>query len=78
MMETVIPPNVHLIVQGDWEEDSCILCGETELNQIMLNLCTNAFHAMKGKKGVLVIGGGILTGKQAESNFKLPFTRTPI
>ena len=70
MMETVIPPNVHLIVQGDWEEDSCILCGETELNQIMLNLCTNAFHAMKGKKGVLVIGGGILTGKQAESNFK--------
>ncbi len=70
MLETVIPPNVHLIVQGDWEEDSCILCGETELNQIMLNLCTNAFHAMKGKKGVLVIGGGILTGKQAESNFK--------
>lgn len=70
MMETVIPPNVHLIAQGDWEEDSCILCGETELNQIILNLCTNAFHAMQGKKGVLVIGGGILTGKQAESNFK--------
>ena len=70
MLETVIPPNVHLIVQGDWEEDSCILCGETELNQIMLNLCTNAFHAMKGKRGVLVIGGGILPGKQAESRFK--------
>ena len=72
ILETIIPPNVQLITQGDWDEESCILCGETELNQIMLNLCTNAVYAMKGQKGILVIGGGLLSGKQAEGKFKAP------
>lgn len=70
ILETVVPPNVSLDIQAEWDEESCIRCGETELNQILLNLSNNAFHAMKGKKGVLTIGGKIVEGAKAEKRFR--------
>lgn len=70
ILETVVPPNVSLIIQAQWDEESCIRCGETELNQILLNLSNNAFHAMRGKKGVLTIGGRIVKGEEAEGRFR--------
>lgn len=70
ILETVVPPNVSLIVQAEWDEESSIRCGETELNQILLNLSNNAFHAMRGKKGVLTIGGRIVKGDEAERRFR--------
>ncbi len=48
---TIIKINVNI------EKDLKLISGnETQINQILLNLCTNATHAMKEKGGVLEIG----------------------
>lgn len=62
IIDTVVPSNVHLKVEMSWEEDCLILCSETEFNQIMLNLCTNAFYAMRDREGSLRLSGGIVKG----------------
>lgn len=62
IIDTVLPPNVQLSVGMNWEEDCFILCSETEFNQIMLNLCTNAFYAMRDREGILTLSGSVVKG----------------
>ena len=53
--ESLFPGNVKIIKdikKGEWD----VYANETQLHQVVLNLCTNAFNAMMGKdKGVLKI-----------------------
>ncbi len=50
MVRSVCPSNIHL------EEEFClegehILCNETQMNQVILNICVNAIHAIDHKEG---------------------------
>ncbi len=70
IIDTVIPPNARLKVQMNWDDDCYILCSETEFNQIILNLCTNAFYAMKSRDGILEMTGTVVSGREAETAVK--------
>lgn len=72
IIDTVIPPNVHMNISFEWGDDCFVLCSETELNQIVLNLCTNAFYAMRSRDGVLRLGGRVITGEEAGLLFHAP------
>ena len=40
-------------IHGDWDT---VVADPTQIHQILMNLCTNASHAMRGEKGELKIG----------------------
>ncbi|MBU2646758.1 hypothetical protein KKI24_18760 [bacterium] len=54
MMRTTLPPNIQI---NESFTAACppILADTTQLHQVIMNLCTNASHAMKEKGGVLDI-----------------------
>lgn len=43
-------------IQRDLKSDSLVMGNPTQIHQIFMNLCTNAFHAMEDGSGVLRIG----------------------
>jgi len=53
--QATLPSNIKIV--KDIEEDcGCIYANETQLHQLVLNLCTNAYNAMKNEKsGILKI-----------------------
>lgn len=54
MIESVCPPQIHLqkeLTLGD----EAFLGNRTQINQVLLNLCVNAIHAMGAQGGVLLI-----------------------
>ncbi len=55
-------------------EDKCgqIMADPSQINQIIMNLATNAFHAMETDGGVLEVGLRLLT--QGDSEFEVPET----
>ena len=54
MLRAIIPSTVS--IQTAFNCDRTILADPTQLHQIIVNLCTNAAHAMRSKGGVLTIG----------------------
>ncbi len=50
-MRSSIPTTIE--IQTDIESDSIILGNETQVYQILMNLCTNAYHAMEPDGGIL-------------------------
>lgn len=54
MAESVCPPNIKLVsdIHGENRE---ILGNSTQINQVILNICVNAVHAMGKKEGLLEI-----------------------
>lgn len=52
--ESVFPSNIRVIKEIK-EECGNIYANETQIHQVILNLCTNACNAMKGKDGVFKI-----------------------
>ena len=65
MLTTVKPDSVRLETEFSWPPDCLVCYSETELNQILLNLSTNGFHAMKEKEGTLTVGGRAVPGEEA-------------
>lgn len=54
LVESICPPNIRL--EKDIEHrETYILGNATQLNQVFLNICANAIHAMGRKEGVLQI-----------------------
>jgi signal transduction histidine kinase len=54
LIKAAVPSNV--IVRLDVGTDTGLVeCSETQIHQVVLNLCTNAFHAMEETGGVLTI-----------------------
>ena len=55
LIRAAIPSTVDIRV--DNKHLGCrVLCDETQIQQILLNLCTNAYHAMPETGGVIAIG----------------------
>jgi two-component system cell cycle sensor histidine kinase/response regulator CckA len=53
-LRTMIPTNIN-IQQTIKAKTDIVLADSTQINQVMINLCTNAFHAMENKGGTLDI-----------------------
>ena len=67
LLRSVIPANIE--IQQDILEDSFMVLGNiSEIHEIIMNLCTNAFHAMEGTGGILKIK---LDKAKPDSNLKL-------
>jgi len=52
MIRSVIPSNIEIRTNLT-ENSSCITGDKTQIHQIIVNLCTNAFHAMEDTGGQL-------------------------
>ncbi|MFC1868268.1 ATP-binding protein [Thermodesulfobacteriota bacterium] len=53
-LRSTIPSTIEIQYHIKTEQDT-VLADPTQINQIVMNLCTNATHAMREKGGVLVI-----------------------
>lgn len=51
LLRSTIPANVD--VRLDLQSDACVHADPTQIYQIVMNLCTNAFHAMRRTGGIL-------------------------
>ena len=54
MLRQSIPSTVEIQVEDLCERDT-ILADPTQIHQIMMNLCTNAYHAMRQSGGILLV-----------------------
>lgn len=54
MMKATLPANIEFIVSGS-ADLSPVLANEIHIHQIIVNLCTNAYHAMKSTGGRLTV-----------------------
>lgn len=67
LLRSVIPANIE--IQQELLEDSFIVLGNIgEIHEIIMNLCTNAFHAMEDTGGILKIK---VNKAKPDSNLKL-------
>ena len=53
LLESLLPPKVEL--SFDLESCGAVMCDKTQFQQILVNLCSNAAHAMEDKGGVIGI-----------------------
>lgn len=56
MVESICPPHIRLESHGA-AEDVMLLGNSTQINQVILNICVNAFHAIGKQEGTVRIGG---------------------
>nr|NJM04041.1 response regulator [Desulfobacula sp.] len=54
LLQASMPANIH--IQTDLKSNACILADQTQMHQVIMNLCTNAWHSMKKTGGTLCIG----------------------
>jgi two-component system, cell cycle sensor histidine kinase and response regulator CckA len=64
MMKATLPANIEFIVSGSADLPP-VLASEIHIHQIIVNLCTNAYHAMKSTGGRLTVS---MTGTIIEQN----------
>jgi len=53
-LRSTIPSTINIRYNFNAEHDT-VLADPTQINQIVMNLCTNSAHAMRGKEGILEI-----------------------
>ncbi len=69
MVRSVCPANVMFIESNDFQEEG-FLGNETQLNQVILNICVNAFHAIgKEKDGRVSLRGEIHSKEELAEKF---------
>jgi len=54
LLKATLPSNVE-IRKSIEHHAGCVMADPTQVHQILMNLCTNAYHAMRGKGGVLKV-----------------------
>lgn len=55
LLRATIPTSID--IKTDFRADSChVIANPSQVHQIVMNLCANAYHAMRKKEGVLAIG----------------------
>ena len=54
LLRSIIPSNIE-IRHSFPDKDIRIYANTTEIHEIIMNLCTNAYHAMEGKGGILKV-----------------------
>ena len=72
LSQALIPPNVEL-VRGIGAQGERVLGDPTLLNQVILNLCTNAVHAMREHGGTLTVT--VATLERAPERSESPASR---
>jgi nitrogen-specific signal transduction histidine kinase/CheY-like chemotaxis protein len=55
LVQVSLPTGVHLRTEPD-AEPRCVLADATQLHQVLLNLCTNAWQALQGAPGTVTVG----------------------
>ena len=69
MVRSVCPANVMFIESNDFQEEG-FLGNETQLNQVLLNICVNAFHAIgKEKDGLVSLRGEVHSKEELAEKF---------
>lgn len=63
MIDSICPRNIQLVTEFDGNEER-ILGNATQLNQVLLNISVNAFHAIGSREGLIRIQGSCITGSQ--------------
>ncbi len=61
LLRSTIPANIEIDLDISSTVDPYMMGDETQINQIILNLCTNAAHAMENEDGKLTIGIDTIT-----------------
>ncbi len=66
LLRTTLPAMVRLEAEL-CEETLCVSADGTQVEQVLMNLCTNAWHALQGSTGTIVVGLGsaVLTADSA-------------
>ena len=65
LLRSTIPADIEIGME--MREDPCVIGDEVQVHQIVLNLCTNAAHAMEEKGGTLTIGVDVVTLGEAKA-----------
>ncbi len=68
LLRSSLPANVEIQTQF-YEGEDCVLCDTTEIHEIVMNLCTNAFHSVEGANGIIKVS---LDRREPPSNLELP------
>jgi len=55
MLRGTIPSNIE-IISALYKQTPAVLADTTQIHQVLMNLCTNAYHAMRPHGGVLTVG----------------------
>lgn len=72
MVYSLCPTNIHIIEDYKVCVKDGILCNETQINQVLLNLCVNAFHAIEDKtKGEVIVSSSFISAKEMEEEYAL-------
>ncbi|WP_170302574.1 cache domain-containing protein [Desulfosarcina widdelii] len=63
LIRATIPANIE--IKQSLNSEGCVLAGATNIHQIIMNLCTNAAHAMRETGGILSVSlENVTLGKQ--------------
>ncbi len=66
-LRSTIPANIE-IKQDLCEGDDCIMANTIDIHEIVMNLCTNAYHAMEENGGVLTVNLGKVENDSKDPN----------
>ena len=61
LLRSTIPADIEIGTAMHPEKDPCVMGDEVQIHQIILNLCTNAAHAMEANGGKLTLGVDTVT-----------------
>jgi two-component system cell cycle sensor histidine kinase/response regulator CckA len=67
LIKSIITPNIEVVVEN-CDKQVWIMANRAQVHQVIFNLCTNAFHAMKYKGGVLRVMVNTVCADQAPRN----------
>lgn len=67
MMKSICPSHIDLREDLNFRDES-ILGNETQMNQVFLNICVNAIHAIEQNQGVISVTG-VVVGKEEVRSF---------
>ncbi len=71
LVKSTITPNVGVVFE-EKSDAGCIMANRVQIHQIIFNLCTNAFHAMKYSGGTLKVTLETFEGKEIHELRKYP------
>jgi signal transduction histidine kinase/ActR/RegA family two-component response regulator len=65
LVKSTITPNIKLVYE-EKPDSSCIMANRVQIHQVIFNLCTNAFHAMKYSGGTLTVSLDTVSGEAVQ------------
>lgn len=84
MIQSVCPANISFTCKEEFESEG-YQGNETQLNQVLLNICVNAFHAIENKtvdtaeetqSGKVILEGSVVSCETLEKRHQMKTTRT--